>query len=875
MKEEAMFSNKKLAILVVIVMIAPMILSACGPTAEPQVVEKIVTQEVEKEVVVTQEVEKEVVVTQEVEKIVEKIVEVTPVPEPSSRTGAWVDQLVFTEQNDAQAAVKQLQANDIDIYAYTVNDAQIFETVSGDATLSSTPGFGSYNEITANPVPTFADGRINPFGVAKFREAMNMLLDRNYMVQEIIGGLGMPKFTTLNSAFPDYARYVDVCREIEAKYAYNPDKAKEIIAEVMAEMGATLGADGKWQFNGAPVTLIGIIRTEDERKEYGDYISSQLEDAGFTVDRQYKTRTEASPIWNSSDPNEGLWNWYTGGWITTAVSRDDATNFGYFYTALGSGSPLWQAYTPSEAFQAVSDKLWVNDFKSMEERGELFKEALYLSMEDSVRIWLVDAVSFAPQRADMEVAYDLAGGVAGSSLFPYTIRFKDKEGGTMRVAQPGVLVEPWNPIAGSNWIYDMTPIRATRDVGIIADPYTGLYLPMRIESAACTVKTGLPVGQTLDWVTLDFADKIEVPATAWADWDATTQTWIEAGNMTTPTLEANTKCTVTYPKDLWEKVKWHDGSPLTLADFMMYMILAFDKGKPESAIYDEALAPQVDALLSHFRGVTIDSTDPLVITTYDDIVYLDVEWLVTSWWPDYAQGTGAWHNMTVGVKADANGKLAFSTDKAGAKGIEWMSYIAGPSLEILKGELDALSASGGIVYTPTLSLYLTPEEIADRYANLTQWYKMQGHFWVGTGPFWLDKAFPVEKTLSLRRFEDYPDPANRWSGFGTPALPDIEIAGPASVKVGAADAAFDVDVAFGGEPFASKDVAGVKYLVFDATGALAGKGDAELAEEGKYKITLPADITGKLTAGSSKLEVVVTTKLTAIPSIVDYEFVVQ
>ena len=84
-----MFSNKKLAILVVIVMIAPMILSACGPTAEPQVVEKIVTQEVEKEVVVTQEVEKEVVVTQEVEKIVEKIVEVTPTACTLDPTGAW------------------------------------------------------------------------------------------------------------------------------------------------------------------------------------------------------------------------------------------------------------------------------------------------------------------------------------------------------------------------------------------------------------------------------------------------------------------------------------------------------------------------------------------------------------------------------------------------------------------------------------------------------------------------------------------------------------------------------------------------------------------------------------------------------------------
>jgi peptide/nickel transport system substrate-binding protein len=313
---------------------------------------------------------------------------------------------------------------------------------------------------------------------------------------------------------------------------------------------------------------------------------------------------------------------------------------------------------------------------------------------------------------------------------------------------------------------------------------------------------------------------------------------------------------------------------MSIADFVMYMILNFDLGKPASANYDEALAPLVDAYLSHFRGLTIDSTDPLIITTYDDRYYLDAEWMPTTWWPGYGFGDGAWHNMAVGVTADAKGELAFSTDKAGAKGIEWMSLIAGPSLEILKGDLDALSASGGIVYTPTLSLYLTPEEIATRYANLTDWYKLQGHFWVGTGPFWLDEAFPVEKTLSLRRFEDYPDPANRWAGFGTPPIPVIEVTGPASVKVGAADAVFDVAVTFAGEPYASKDISGAKYLVFDATGALAGQGELTLAEEGKYSVTLPADITSKLTAGSSKLEVVITSNLVAVPGIFDYEFVV-
>ena len=87
----------------------------------------------------------------------------------------------------------------------------------------------------------------------------------------------------------------------------------------------------------------------------------------------------------------------------------------------------------------------------------------------------------------MSVAYDLAGGVAGSLLYPYTIRFTGQEGGVMRIAQPGILVEPWNPVAGSNWIYDCHASACNHDRGVIADPYTGLFWPQRIEKADVVV----------------------------------------------------------------------------------------------------------------------------------------------------------------------------------------------------------------------------------------------------------------------------------------------------------------------------------------------------------------------------------------------------
>jgi peptide/nickel transport system substrate-binding protein len=869
---------KKLFSVVSLLIAFSMVLAACAPTTT------VVTQIVQQTSVVK---ETQVVVNTQIVQVTAPP-EPTATPAPSTRKGAWVDQLVFTEQNDRTAAVKQIQAGDIDVYAYSVSDAQLFNTIKSDPKLSYTTAFGSYTEISSNPAgPTFKDGRLNPFSDPKFREALNWLVDRNYIVQEIYGGLAKVKVTSLNSAFPDYARYIDTVRALEVKYAYNPDQAKTVMTAEMTAMGATMGTDGKWQFNGKPVTLIAIIRTEDERKQIGDYVSNQLETVGFTIDRQYKTRSEASPIWNQSDPTEGKWNFYTGGWITTAISRDDATNFGYFYTPLGSGSPLWQAYKNDPAYyngkDGCADKLWINDFKSMDERKSLFETCLDLAQKDSARVWLVDQVSYSPQSANMSVAYDLAGGVAGSSLYPYTIRFNDQEGGIMRIAQPGVLVEPWNPVAGSNWIYDQTPQRATEDYGTVADPYTGLAWPNRIEKADVVVKEGLPVAKTLDWVTLTTAPSIEVPKDAWVDWNAKTQTFITAGEKYTSTLTALSKVTVTYPADLFTTIKWHDGSPLSMGDFIMEMIMTFDVGKKDSPNYDEALAPNVDAFLSHFKGVKIESTSPLVITTYDDQYFLDAELMVRSWYPGgasqaYGYGAAPWQIIALGNRADActdpKTCAAWDTSKATANKVEWLSLIAGPSMDILKGQLDAAITENYIPYAPTMSTYVTADEATARWASTLAWYKVQGHFWIGLGPFYLNKAFPVEKSISLLRFPGYPDSASRWAIFGTPMVPVVTVDGPGQVTIGS-EAKYDVLITFQDKPYPADKIAAVKYLVFDAAGAVVTKGDATAVEAGHYTVTISAADSAKLVAGSNKLEVVTTSLAVSIPAIVDTAFVAK
>ncbi|MBC7170474.1 hypothetical protein H5T54_06070 [Candidatus Bipolaricaulota bacterium] len=85
-----------------------------------------------------------------------------------------------------------------------------------------------------------------------------------------------------------------------------------------------------------------------------------------------------------------------------------------------------------------------------------------------------------------------------------------------------------------------------------------------------------------------------------------------------------------------------------------------------------------------------------------------------------------------------------------------MDYTKGPSLPILAKYLDEALATGYIPYAPTMGKYVTAAEAKARYENLKAWYEKMGHFWVASGPFYLEKAYPTEKIIVLKRFEDYP-----------------------------------------------------------------------------------------------------------------------
>ena len=216
-------------------------------------------------------------------------------------------------------------------------------------------------------------------------------------------------------------------------------------------------------------------------------------------------------------------------------------------------------------------------------------------------------------------------------------------------------------------------------------------------------------------------------------------------------------------------MKWHDGASGT-SWTPPALHPSFDQGMEDSPFYDPAAAAGLQTLLAAFRGLKILSIDPFIYEYYTESWSLDAEQNLSDIFAVmYNYGKAPWHTLSIGLLAELNGELAFSASKANTLDAEWLGYQSGPSLPILDKWLDYAIENNYIPYADFLKDYITEEEIAARYANAKKWYQEKGHFWIGDGPMYLERAYPVEKMVHLKRFEDYSEPADKWSMLMTTA----------------------------------------------------------------------------------------------------------
>ena len=800
----------------------------------------------------------------------------------AGRTGALVDELVFTRETDIGRVTGLIEAGSHQLFSQGISSPTVFNRLRDSPYAGHDLAYGTSSELTLNPAgPTLADGSLNPFYLPAIREALNWLVDRRHVAEELYGGLAVPRTLPLSTAFPDYARLAEVARELELRYAHDPERARQAIDAGMRELGARREG-GQWIYQGEPVRLRLLIRTEDERRRVGDYLANLLQDEGFDVERRYRTAEEASRLWIASDPAAGHWHLYTGAWVSLVIQRDQADNFSFYYTPRGRAEPLWQAYRPEPAFDDLAERLSRRDYRDWEERQAMMSQALELALADSSRVWLVDQLNASARAANVAVGADLAGGVSGSSLWPYTLRYTDRLGGRMVIGLPGLLGEPWNPVAGSNWAFDRMITRGTMDPVVLPDPYTGLYHPQRIDRAEVTVEAGVPMERTLDWLEVTEAPRIEVPEQAWVEWDPVHGRFLGAEEAHPEGLTARTRVRIHYEPELFTR-QWHDGSPLSPADFVLPWILDAERASESSPLFDPAHLPTFEAFQRHFRGWNILSTEPLVIEVYSDQIYPDAESLVAA----RAPSPLPWHTLMLGILGERRGEVAFSSNKADRHGVDWLSLVAGPSLPTLARLVEQAREAVALPYEEALADWLAPGEREARFAALTAWHERHGHFWVGNGPYQLHSVHPVEGSVVLRRFEGFRDPADRWLGLSRAPIPELVLDGPLVVEAGhtggrnglAAGGAegreaaeFRLAVTVEGEPYPKEAIGEVRYLLFDGQGALAHRGQARYLGEGDWQVVLDAEMLAGLGSGANSLELAVTSHRVAMPSFASHVF---
>lgn len=416
-------------------------------------------------------------------------------------TGPYVDQLTFFATSDESKALGDISAGLTDVYLWRV-PIDLRDRARADPNVQTVTGFGGYLSLLFNPAPTAA---FNPFSIKTVRQAMQYLINRDYIVNVIHKGDASPKIFCYGRYDADYAYVADLAEALLTKYTYSFDKANEMVTNALIAAGATKGTDGKWNKNGALITIKGFIRIDDPiRKSIGDLLAADLEKMDFTVQRIYGDLNKAYQVVYGSDPIEGQWSFYTEGWRAGALTKYDTGALPQMYCPYVGYMPGWADPSlwnyANATLDTLGQKFGGGNFTSLDDRASIMRQVLEMAFQESVRMFIADQLELYPSSSRFPAfAYELAVATATPFSF-YTIRLPDGDparrsdgtGGSLKIAQKLMYQGAYNPIGGFSDVYSVNIYNIVSDPGVWSNPHTGVYMPIR---APFSVQTSGPTGK--------------------------------------------------------------------------------------------------------------------------------------------------------------------------------------------------------------------------------------------------------------------------------------------------------------------------------------------------------------------------------------------
>jgi peptide/nickel transport system substrate-binding protein len=669
--------------------------------------------------------------------------------------GTFVDKIQFIQYLDENTALEEIRNGNLDIYYSRISSDRIEDPKSREGLHVFQSTGGSYS-LLVNPAKS---DKFNPFSIKEVRFALNYLVDRELIVNEILGGYGTPMISAYNPFDPDYLLILD---EIESfNFRYNPGLAEQMISDALLKEGAQkIGT--KWFYDSKPIEVVIFIRSDDQvRKSIGEILSSQLEKIGFTVKKDFGDLNKAFSIVYGTDPADLKWNVYTEGWAgrSAFVKYDSLTSaqmYSPWYSNMpGFNNPSYWNYK-NDYIDSLSMSIFTGNFTSEQQRADLLKKASSEGVKESVRIFLASKV-------DQYVSNDKISGIVNDFGAGVPSRFtpinaqSDSDSLTIGVKQ--IYQGAWNPIGGMTDLYSREIWDTVSDPGIFKHPYTGVSIPIR---TTWKVETAGPTG------------KLAVPEDA-IRWDPTAQKWVKIGQGNQATSKVTFDLTFS---------NWHNGSPMDMNDIMYSIYFLYEWGSESQEgdkTFDSEYSPKAYQAAQTLVAVKIIDKD--TIEVYQNYWHFDDA--------EIADSAGVWTNMPWEImsameKSVTDGKVAFSRSSAVEQNIGWLSLLVPNDANMIKTNLEEFKQTKFVPaalasFEPNVAYY------DSRYDSSISWIKQKNHAIISNGPFYLENYSPEARTITIRAFDDptYPFSAGHWEEFANVKLAKINrVEVPDVVSVG-------------------------------------------------------------------------------------------
>ncbi len=745
----------------------------------------------------------------------------------------FFDSVKFIQYLDENTALEEVRNGNLDIYYYRISSDRLENNQAREGLQVFDSTGGSYS-ILVNPAET---QEFNPFSIKEIRFALNYLVDRKLIVNELMGGYGAPIISYYGPSDPEYLTILEELEEFNFKY--NPALAEEIISKALKEKGA-VKMDEKWQIDEVPIEIRIFIRSDDPvRKSIGEILAIELEKIGFSVKKDFGDLNKAFVVVYGSNPSDLKWSLYTEGWGRSAFVRYDSVGLGQMYSPWfsnmpGFNDPSYWNYENTK-LDELTQKIYTGNFYTAENRSELIQEAVVEGINESVRIFLASKIDqYVVNEKVSGVVNDFGAGVP-SRFTPINAQSQNDE---LVIGVKQIYQGAWNPIMGLTDSYSRHIWGIISDPGTFKHPFTGETFPIRTN---WQVETAGPEGEIL------------VPTDA-IMWNPTLQKWENIKPNTTA------KSKVIFDFNFG---KWHNGQKIDMNDIMHSLYFTIEWGTQtdeKDRTFDTEFTPRAAQSIQTIIGV--NQIDEDSIEVYVDYWHFD-EGEIADW--AVIWNTIPWEISVAMEKAVIDGKVSFSRSGATSKNVNWLSLIIPKDANLIKDYLQEfrdtnhipISFEGGD---------LESKYFQERFDASISWIEENNHAVISNGPFYLESYAPESRTISVNAFEDdsYPFRVGSWSEFENPEFPTIT-----KIELD--------DVVERGEEFSIKieveNTDSALYFLTNSQGNIVSSRSIDVIED-KIKISIDSTDSEKLQVGTGNIKIFAVSDSILKPDFYETSFIV-